>query len=1006
MGVRARWRWVAWLALVSAPGVSLAGEPFQEFLDGLRRREMFDTALTYLEQAKTNPLVAEADRARIPFEEGRTLVEEAGTIRDLAVRNARLNDAQSRFESFIKANPEHPVAAEAKVQLGTVLVERGRVALATARSPRQAANKSQLIADARQRFEQAQQVFTQAEQRFKSEYEAFPKVIDPKERQQTQARNQARLNLIQAQMLSATVLQDLAKTLEPTDAQRAAQMQAAAAKYEEIYKAYNSLLVGLYARMHQAECLLEAGNPTDALTYLDEVLAQVGGKPELRKLMNKALPLALAGWNQAQEYSKTIEQSAIWQRDATGMERQSPEGLAILWRTTQAHRLRAAAQKDAPEKAKEADLRQAGILAADVARVPGEFQDEARALIAEVRKNAAPAEPKTFAEALNQGKAAVDEVNAAVEQLKQAAGNAAEAARAQAIRSDAISRAKQSLATALSLRDPEATPDALAEARYYQAYLNYLEERYYDAAILAEFVARNHPQTGMARQSARIALASWLQAYNGQPVEDRNFEVARLASIAEFIGETWSDQPEAAEAWMLLGDVSLRAGNVEQARECFARIPADSPQRLEADLKQAQALWSVYLDGQRSGKVSSEADGQLAEAQKLLEPAIERARSAGGEPSFNLLAAELTLAQIYNAQLDYAKALAVLERPETGAVALVAAKNAVVARGNFAGETLKTALRAYVGARSLDKAEQAMKQLDEQYANQPGGQSQLTAVYVGLGRELEDQVKQLQASGQKEELAAVLGGFQLFLDRISATENAAPSTLIWAGETYARLGSGVQADPAKAVQAKEYFAKSKAAYERLLKLAETDEKVRQGAPAIRLRLARAYRGAGEYAAAIAQLTTILDANPNVLEVQLEVADAYEQWGAKDPAYYQQAIHGSGTSGNLWGWNGIQRRLQAAEKYRSQYEQARYHVATCSYRLALSKQGDERARSLVSVERLIQSFARLDPELGGPEQRAKFDQLLKEVQRAQGRQPDGLLPVAPATTARSPRKPTT
>lgn len=989
--------WLLAAAAVWCMPVS-GGEPFQSFLDGLRERQYFDTALEYLEQSKTNPLVSEIDRQRIEFEEGRTLVEQAATVRDLAVRNQRLDEAQARFEAFIQNHPSDPVAKEAALQLGTVLVERGRVALANAKQPRNAARQQELLTEARGRFEQAQKIFADAEQKFDAEFQTFPKVVDPKDRAQVQARDQARLNLIQAQMLSATVQYDITKTLDAASPDYLRLLQAAATKYEEIYKLYPTLLVGLYARMHQAQCLLDLNNATDAVTYLDEVLAQAGSAPRLRRLATKALPIAMQGWGQLQQFDRMIEAGAAWQSDSTGLERQSPEGLTIVWYMAQAHNDRANKSDGRP---RDTDRRQAARLAAHVARMPGEHQEPARALLAELRKTIVDAEAKSFADAMAQAKGAIDELTAALHEMKESEGNNVKLSELEQTKTEAIERAKQGLALALSLRTPDVQLDEVNELRYYQTYLNYLEGRWFDAAVLGEFVARNYPETAMARQSARIALAAYLQAYNAESGAEREFEMQRMQSLAELIAERWPGQPEATEAWLLLGDVAIRSGDMRAANLYLARIPESSPQRADADLKQGQAIWARYLEEQRSeqGTTAGDLDELLSQARAMLEKGVERGRQSGQEPSFNVLAAELTLAQIYNAALQYDQALELLNRADTGPLALVAANHPAVARGNYAGEALKVALRSYVGAQKLDQAERIMDDLEKHFANTPTGDAQLTAIYVALGRELESQVKQLQSDSKQDQLKQVLGGFQLFLDRIAARDVASPATLLWIGETYSRLATGIEGDAAQSAQAKEYFAKSKTAYEKLLKLGENDPKLQQSAAAVRLRLARAYRGTGEFAAALAQLTAVLQANPNVLECQIEAAETYAQWGRVDAQHLLTAINGAEKQ-QVWGWNGIRRRLQNAPKFQAQYEESRFQVADCSFRLAMSKQGAERTNSLNAVERLIQSFARLDPELGGGQWREKYDRLLKDVQRAAGRQPEGLSTIPPATTARS------
>jgi tetratricopeptide (TPR) repeat protein len=994
-------------ALALSCGLSCAAEPFHAFLDGLLRRQMFDMARAYLEQSKSNPLISEETRQRIPYEEGRLLIEEAASIGELAGRTRRLDEAQARLQEFIHAHPDHPVAAEATVQLGTVLIERGRIALNQAKSPRHAAHRANLAADAQRHFLEAQKVFSDAEQKFESQLAQFPKAIDPKDRKQVEARNQARLNLIQARMYAATALYDQTKTLDPKNPEYTDKLKAAAQKYAEIYEKYNRLLVGLYARMHQARCLLDLGNTTEALTYADEVLTQAALLPNLRPLVNKTLPIALEGWLHEKEkkFDKAIQAGSAWIDDASGLEEQTADGLTIIWLTAQAYKRQAQASQE--NKKQQAALKEAARLAAQVARAPGEHQEEARALVAELRNVAVEAEPATFADAQTEGKAAIDELataQQAIKQLPAKQGDTNELAALERSKRDALDRAKRAFARAMSLRTPEVTTDQLNEVRYYQAYLNYVQGRYYDAAIVGEFVASRYPKSALARQAAKIALAAYLQAYNGQPSDRRDVELARMVGVAQLIALQWPREPDTAEAWMLLADVALQNGDLAKANDYLARIPPDSPARADADLKQGQALWARFLSAMTGDSAQrpkpAEMDQLLAQAQDALQRGIKAAQQRDAPPTYNQLAAELALAQLYNVTGQYTQALTVLQRPKTGPLAVVSENQPLANRANYGAEVLKCALRACVGAGKLDQAEQIMEQLDRRYADQPDGAAALTSLYVGLGRELEGQFKQLQASGKDREIQQVIEAFQAFLDRIANREAVGASTLNWIGETYERLAAGVDNANDRAGEAKKYFAKSADAYRKLLKLAENDPKLAPTVHAVRLRLARSLRGQGEYQQAIEQLSAILASNPNVLECQIEAARTYQMWGGQDPQYYQQAINGAELPGGarLWGWNGLRQRLQRAEKYRQQYEEARYNVADCSFRLALSKQETQRQDGLNSVQRLIVSFARLDPTLGGPHWRAKYDALLRDVQRAAGRQPEGLSTLPPPSTA--------
>src|SRR5947207_12302194 len=114
-----RRRFLFGLLLVTAVAVPApANEPAQAFLDGLRERRYFDSALDYLNQAANDPAVPDSFKEMIPYERGTTLVQGAALQRDTAARESQLNEAQKALREFIQAKPENLYAVAARSQLG------------------------------------------------------------------------------------------------------------------------------------------------------------------------------------------------------------------------------------------------------------------------------------------------------------------------------------------------------------------------------------------------------------------------------------------------------------------------------------------------------------------------------------------------------------------------------------------------------------------------------------------------------------------------------------------------------------------------------------------------------------------------------------------------------------------------------------------------------------------------------------------------------------------------
>ncbi len=403
------------------PHPASAEEPVQKFLDGLRSREMYDMAEEYLESLRTNPFIPAETKEIVPFEQGRTLVESSRSIRDLDLRMKELDKARARFEEFANASSTHPLVASAKIQLGNVLIERGRAMLEmskrTSNSKEQAAEQ---LADSQEIFQSAIKVFEDAEIAFESKYSAFPKFIDQKkDEEQYNARGQALTDLIQAQLFGGMSIYEFAKSYEEGSAEHKEQLQNSANKYEKLFQKYRTRLAGLYAGMYQARCLQEMGDYQRALGIYGELLAQPDSPEAFRQLKSKVLRLALEIWtsDEQKKYEHAAQQGQLWIEKSRGGEQNTAEGLAITYFTATALNQ----QLEADPNAKNARALTSDIVkqAKIVAETPGEFQKKGKELLAKFRD--VNSEPQTFAEARDAGKASLDAMQAMDNRIRLAA---------------------------------------------------------------------------------------------------------------------------------------------------------------------------------------------------------------------------------------------------------------------------------------------------------------------------------------------------------------------------------------------------------------------------------------------------------------------------------------------------------------------------------------------------------------------------------------------------------
>src|SRR5579864_6508369 len=75
------------------------------FVQGLRERGYYDLALDYLTELRADKNTPADVKAKLDYEEGRTLTEAATHGSDPEVARRQLDQARDRLEAFIKANP-------------------------------------------------------------------------------------------------------------------------------------------------------------------------------------------------------------------------------------------------------------------------------------------------------------------------------------------------------------------------------------------------------------------------------------------------------------------------------------------------------------------------------------------------------------------------------------------------------------------------------------------------------------------------------------------------------------------------------------------------------------------------------------------------------------------------------------------------------------------------------------------------------------------------------------
>ncbi len=1019
--ILALWAAGCWLSAAHVHAV----EETQRFLDALRSAGYYDMALEYLDRMRTSPLADEEFKQTIDYEAGVTLIQAAQEGRSVVGREKQLSEADDLLKRFLQQHAQHPRAAGARTQLANVLMVRGRMKVEqTESATRSDAEKQALFTQARDLFGQAEKTYDELYTALKETYKQFDRVIDPNDTAQLKARDQVRRELLSTRLELARVPYEIAQTYPAGSKERKDRLTEAAKRFSGYYTDYASYAAGLYARMWEGRCYKELGQTDKAFEAFEEVLAQPDEPPAYRLAKNKTLVLYLETCLEpgVKKYQQALEKYLAWEQTARGDEERSPEGLAIKCLTAEAalERLRTLKTSDPEQAAEHREL--LGLsreLLSFVSRAPGEYQQQARVLLVSPEftggEEGELPEPTNFEEARDRGRLALDRMSGAEAEkqldLEQGKRDKLE----EYERQIAASRreAMKYFRLALRLRTFETPLDDVNVLRYYLAHLYYSEGDYYSAAVLSEFLTRRYPNSQVGKPSAKIALACYAKLFNDAPAEDRSFEIAGLKRVADFMAQRWPDDPEADEARMTLIQVCILNGALDNALEVLETIPTDSPRRGGAELMTGQALWGEYLKASRlepDERPSQDVlDDTVAKAQSTLRAGLERMRSAveAGEPvTYTLAASGLSLAQMHIEAGEPEKALPWLDDPKIGVITLVKAKHPATDRGNFRIQAYKAALRAYVAAQRLDDAEAAMKALE--HLVEEGGDEEaskrLTQILISLGYQLQQQLERLRSEQKTEQVKKVSQGFELFLTKISEREEGNTfNSLNWVAATFAGLAAGFDTGGAELpAEAENYYRKAAATYQRMLKRIqqEPDFAPEGAADGVTIRLAHCLRRLGQYRDAFQLLLSVLQQRPTMVEAQVEAAYTYGDWGQENPGYYLLAITGSQKYREVWGWGQLARRVGRVPEYRDVFHEARYNLAVCRFKLALTKSDKAQKDAVLGqAARDIEVVYRLYPELGGPEWTRKYDTLLKKIQGLLGKPQQGLKALESATASR-------
>ncbi|MDR0336177.1 MAG: hypothetical protein LBI18_03705 [Planctomycetaceae bacterium] len=999
-------------------------EPWMKMLQGFKEpdRKYFDTALDYLDWMKTSPLCPTSLKQQIDYQIAIVHLDAVESGNTFLPRDEHIKKCREALEKFIKENPQHDLMFESQSTLGRLFVEEGRTAMLYAtHETTKNADREQHRLKARDNFKKALPFFEAAD---KLATEQAKKLQEMQKANPASVKEDT-LYAAYGRFLAGKILinltkSDIAKTYPNNSKEFKEGLTAVAKAFSGLASKYVEYTAGFEAKLYAAKAYKDLNDFKATRGLLGELNTLQGD--EFLKIRNESLTMALEMnliENKPENYLDSINRVRAWNENVPASWKISKDGQQIF--VLAAKNFIAYAETVKSNKAEyDKAIRDAGVFLRQVRQTYPAFVKEARELLQKIGAiKIDKGKPENFEQAKEYAEDDWREFTITYSEFQNAQGNDKEKLKKNI--DEIAQRCLTSINLAINMRE-EGTPMTEINAlrlnlvRVYWSLGKILE-----AAILADYLTQHYSGFPDADKTAIMAVRLYRQVFVEDKLagNDPSAVAERLDKLCAFIMLRWEGQEVTGEVQLLRIETAIDNGNIEEAKKLLAETVAGTPQRVAAELKIGQSLWNRYATFSKLPEDSDEKpqkkelDALFSDAKKQLELGLNGKIKLIQENKVKVDAASvqsaLATAQIFLNTNESEKTIYWLTNPQVGPLALIANPPATVDKTllkNLQLSATMLLLRAYVGAEQLDKAEETMKQLEtiiKEQATESGTgteEQKLTQIYISLGRQLENRLKELNESGEAAQADKVAQGFEMFLKRIkNRGETNTFQSLYWVADTFYRLGSGMSTDKNVSDNAAGYYKAAGSTYVDILKrLAdEPDWAPERAEDTIKVRLAESLRCVAPnekdkerrekiFNSAMKYVADLLEESENRIDIQIEAAKTLESWGKSDPTKLVRAVAGRFPSTQIWGWNGIIKRTSVnVDRFAEFYYEAYWSKFRCVIDIAKNEtETPKKEKLLDDANRDFIALIQLRPQLGGQEWFARFDQVYKNLERANGK----------------------
>jgi hypothetical protein len=678
-------------------------------------------------------------------------------------------------------------------------------------------------------------------------------------------------------------------------------------------------MAGIAAQMWEAKCFEERGDLNAAMGIYDQLRQH--SDPRLRSLQKKVSYFQIIVMGKRKQHALAADEAAAWLRE-TNNER-SYEGLGV--RLELAKNILAQLPEIDPADKDRAVKRATDVLA-DLVRVYSPFKAEALALLQKFA-------PKTAVNAASIANLKYDDA------VAQADG---------AVSTAEYDKAIAILRVALKKGAGVEPFDKLNKARYTLAFCYYMTKRYYEAAVLAEHIARRYPGGEWSAKATEIANASLVDAYNEAGPNGRPSywpgDLRRLEDLGKYAAETWPDSDQGDIGRMTAGQIALGMGRYAEAMKMFESVRSASPKWADAQGFAGDAHWNHAQVLREKDAASKEADAETQRAIGSYQSAIKTRKAAGaGDADLGLADNVCDLAFV---NLEIGKPDEALKLLEPTARALgLAGKSPTVAAA--LARALGFRLRAHVALGQVDAAMADMAALEQS----GGAGNDQTQLYVELGKLLEREIENLKKKNNVAALERTQQAYRKFLFALAGSKSGQTyDSLMWAGTNLLRLGA---ADKAAEI------------FDQVLKIYSEDTQflarpnASQRILLVKIKKVASLRQMGDLAKAEEELKAILEQNRLLVEAQMEQGHLLSAKAAAKRGTWAAAIKY---------WENLAMRLGQVRPRPADYYEAWYQAAK-----SLQAGGNP-----TRAKQALQGVLKLSAQGIDPAMKARYDELIGQL----------------------------